>query len=91
MRTLLGWAFPNVTECKETEMQMRRLDRVRERMLSKVFRMLPEGYKGMKRRFKGRPFSYFAFLEKAARPTNMTCRRQGRLIAGWFALPYSEL
>ena len=84
-------AFPNVTECKETKMQMRRLDRVRERMLSKVFRMLPEGYKRMKCRFKGRPFSYFAFLEKATKPTNMTCRRQGRRIAGWFALPYSEL
>ena len=72
-------------------MQMRRLDRVRERMLSKVFRMLPEGYKRMKCRFKGRPFSYFAFLEKAARPTNVKCRRQGRRIAAHFALPYSEL
>ena len=88
---MLNAAFPNVTECKETKMQMRRLDRVRERMLSKVFRMLPEGYKRMKCRFKGCPFSYFAFLEKAARPTNMMCRRQGRRIVGWFALPYSEL
>ena len=37
------------------------------------------------RRYKGKPFSYCGFLEKAARPTNMRSRR--RLIA----LPYSEL
>ena len=56
-----------------------------------AMRLAFDGYKRMKCRFKGRPFSYFAFLEKAARPTNMTCRRQGRRIAGWFVLPYSEL
>ena len=56
-----------------------------------AMRLAFDGCKGMKRRFKGRPFSYFAFLEKAARPTNMMCRRQGRRIAAQFALPYSEL
>ena len=36
------------------------------------------------KRYKGRPFSYFGFLEKATRPTNMACRCVR-------VLPYSEL
>ena len=35
-------------------------------------------------RYKGRPFSYYGFLEKATRPTNMAYRRRVRLA-------YSEL
>ena len=77
-------AFPNVTACADTKMQMRRLDRVREGMLTKVWRMLPERMRLGSHRYKGRPFSYFGFLEKAVRPTNMT-RRRVRV------LPYSEL
>lgn len=37
-------AFPHVTICKETEMQMRRLDRVREGLLSKVWRMVSASF-----------------------------------------------
>ena len=77
-------AFPNVTACADTKMQMRRLDRVREGMLTKVWRMLPEQVRLGHHRYKGRPYSYFGFLEKAVRPTNMT-RQRFRL------LPYSEL
>lgn len=77
-------AFPNVTACADTKMQMRRLDRVREGMLTKVWRLLPEPLRLGHHRYKGRPFSYFGFLEKAVRPTNMT-RRRVRV------LPYSEL
>jgi len=123
-------AFPNVTACADTKMQMRRLDRVREGMLSKVWnvirsrestrlralrvrlrRMSPtkQSFFGAfrdptnaarrdaspyrrdlsgrpTRRYKGRSFSYFGFLEKAVRPTNMAWRR-----VRTFALPYSEL
>lgn len=77
-------AFPNVTACADTKMQMRRLDRVREGMLTKVWRTLPERMRLGCHRYKGRPFSYFGFLEKAVRPTNMT-RRRIRVLA------YSEL
>ena len=86
-------AFPNVTDCAETKMQMRRLDRVREGMLCKVWEMersqqaatLPlwrrddGGRAGVQpsRRFKGRPVSYFGFLEKAVRPTNLRAMRYG--------------
>ena len=77
-------AFPNVTACPDTKMQMRRLDRVREGMFTKVWRMLPEQVRFGHHRYKGRPYSYFGFLEKAVRPTNMT-RRRIRV------LPYSEL
>lgn len=77
-------AFSNVTACADTKMQMRRLDRVREGMLTKVWRMLPEPLRLGHHRYKGRPFSYFGFLEKAVRPTNMT-RRRIRVLA------YSEL
>ncbi len=79
-------AFPNVTACADTKMQMRRLDRVREGMLCKVWRMLTKGVRRGAHRYKGRPFSYFGFLEKAVRPTNMAWRRVRTR-----ALPYSEL
>ena len=83
-------AFPHVTPCVETKMQMRRLDRVREGMLAKVWNMLMScGGRGAtalaKRRYKGHPFSYSGFLEKAVRPTNMDRRRPAAV------LPYSEL
>ena len=78
-------AFPNVTDCAETKMQMRRLDRVREGMLAKVASMLPARHFMTGHRYKGRPFSYFAFLEKAVRPTNMARQTQT------YILPYSEL
>ena len=78
-------AFPNVTDCAETKMQMRRLDRVREGMLAKVASMLPARHFMTGHRYKGRPFSYFAFLEKAVRPTNMARQTQTHI------LPYSEL
>lgn len=77
-------AFPNVTACADTKIQMRRLDRVREGMLTKVWRMLPERMRLGSHRYKGRPFSYFGFLDKDVRPTNMTRRRIT-------VLPYSEL
>ena len=78
-------AFPNVTDCAETKMQMRRLDRVREGMLAKVASLLPARHFMTGHRYKGRPFSYFAFLEKAVRPTNMARQTQTHI------LPYSEL
>ncbi|MBO4288122.1 MAG: hypothetical protein J5985_08175 [Kiritimatiellae bacterium] len=84
-------AFPNVTACADTIMQMRRLDRVREGMLAKVWRRLADVAKGASlrpHRYKGRPFSYFGFLKEARRPTNMAYRRR----VWWIrALPYSEL
>ena len=85
----LCWAgaFPGVTACADTKMQMRRLDRVRNGMLTKVLKaVVARQGKAMRlfRRYKGRPFSYFGFLEKATRPTNMA-RRRVRV------LPYSEL
>jgi hypothetical protein len=43
-----------------------------------------------KRRYKGRPFSYHGFLEKAARPTNMAHRKKIQKIQK-ILLPYSEL
>jgi hypothetical protein len=75
-------AFPSVTPCVETKMQMRRLDRVREGMLCKVWNMLmSSGGRGAtalpKRCYKGRPFSYFGFLKEAARPTNLRAMRYG--------------
>lgn len=74
-------------------MQMRRLDCVREGMLCKVWNELVavkaelfqhKAATKVHRRYKGRPFSYFGFLEKAARPTNMAYRRK-------ILLRYSEL
>ena len=91
MKIAYDWAgaFPNVTACADTKMQMRRLDRVREGMLCKVWDLLmarigSSGTKRLTRRYKGRPFSYFGFLKKAVRPTNMARRRIARL-------PYAEL
>ena len=91
-------AFPSVTPCVETKMQMRRLDRVREGMLCKVWNMLMSrgSVTLAKRRYKGRPFSYFGFLKEAARPTNMAPREvshPARRGTSWRAmmLPYSEL
>lgn len=69
-------AFPNVTLCSDTKSQMRRLDRVRESMLSKVWRVLQAVLRLGHHRYKGRPYSYFGFLEKAVRPTNMAARRR---------------
>lgn len=77
-------AFPNVTPCADTKMQMRRLDRVREGMLAKVWRSLPEQSKRGCFRYRGRPYSYFGFLEKIVRPTGGTRRRT-------LPLSYSEL
>lgn len=71
-----------VTNCADTRMQMRRLDRVREGMLSKVWssfakatedRSVAGGAAGVRaipgkrtvRHYKGKPFSYYGFLEKA--------------------------
>ena len=99
-------AFPNVTACADTKMQMRRLDRVREGMLCKVWNVFRsrgthdptnaarrdaspyrrDSSGRPTRRYKGRPFSYFGFLEKAVRPTNMARRRVRTR-----ALPYLEL
>ena len=78
-------AFPHVTACVETRMQMRRLDRVREGMLAKVASLLPARYRMTGHRYKGHPFSYSGFLEEAVRPTNMDRRRPVAV------LPYSEL
>ena len=99
----LCWAgaFTRVTNCADTRMQMRRLDRVREGMLSKVWssfakatedRSVAGGAAGVRaipgkrtvRHYKGKPFSYYGFLEKAVRPTNMAYRRR-------ITLSYSEL
>jgi hypothetical protein len=90
-------AFPRVTACTETRMQMRRLDRVREGMLCKVWKMLmSRGGRGAtalpRRRYKGRPFSYFGFLEKAVRPTNLRAGEQANLARLRVTmLPYSML
>lgn len=88
----LCWAgaFLHLTDCTDTRMQMRRLDRVREGLLCKVWRMLsvlPSGKEVHRRgrRYKGKPFSYFGFLREVRRPTNMRPRRRQ------FVLPYSEL
>ena len=83
----MSWAgsFPAVTPCADTKMQMRRLDRFRERMLSTIWKLLPKGARLGLHRYKGRPFSYYAFLEKAVRPTNMAPRRRTSFIS------YSEL
>ena len=89
-------AFPHVTACAETKMQMRRLDRVREGMLAKVVALLPARYRMTGHRYKGHPFSYSGFLKKAVRPTNLRAMRYGgqanmdrrRPVA---VLPYSEL
>ena len=100
----LCWAgaFMRVTDCADTRMQMRRLDRVREGMLCKVWssfanlsslklrqtlatedgRMVCGA--SLPRRYKGKPFSYYGFLAKAVRPTNMAYRRK-------ITLSYSEL
>ena len=77
-------AFPNVTPCADTKMQMRQLDRAHEGMLSKVWRVLTARFKPGHHRYKGHPYSYFGFLKKAVRPTNMSGRRIGALL-------YSEL
>ena len=78
-------AFTRVTDCADTQMQMRRLDRVREGMLCKVWHMVVEACGTKHHRYKGRPFSYCGFLEKAVRPTNMRSFRRRAM------LPYSEL
>ena len=57
---------------------------VREGMLCKVWRMLPQNCGKGRHRYKGRPFSYYGVLERAARPTNMVYRRTK-------TLTYSEL
>lgn len=82
----LCWAgaFTRVTDCADTQIQMRRLDRVREGMLCKVWRMLPKSCVKKRRCYKGKPFSYYGFLYKATRPTNMAYRNR-------VLLPYSEL
>ena len=49
--------------CADAKMQMRRLDRVRAGMLCKVAAVLPPRYRMTGHRCKGRPFSYFGFLE----------------------------
>ena len=77
---------------------MRRLDRVRSGMLTKILKVVVARQGNAMRlfkRYKGRPFSYFGFLEKAARPTNLCAMRYGgqanmacRRVR---VLPYSEL
>ena len=77
---------------------MRRLDRVRNGMLTKVLKaVLARQGKAIRlfKRYKGRPFSYYGFLEKATRPTNLRVMRYGgqanmarRRVR---VLPYSEL
>jgi hypothetical protein len=88
-------AFPNVTGCAETKMQMRWLDRIREGLLAKVAAMLPARHYMTGHRYKGRPFSYYGFLEKAARATNLRAMRYGgqanMAYRRRFALSYSEL
>ena len=77
-------AFGQVTRCDETRRQMRYLDRVRERMLCKVWHLVAGRIGKGPRRFKGRPFSYHAFLTREfARPTNL----RGKAARG----RYSEL
>ena len=93
----LCWAgaFMRVTPCADTRMQMRRLDRVREGMLCKVWRMVMEACGNKHRRYKGRPFSYYGFLKKAVRPTNLRAMRyEGQANMAYrrrIALSYSEL
>ncbi|MBR3921832.1 MAG: hypothetical protein IKJ45_01850 [Kiritimatiellae bacterium] len=94
----LCWAgaFPNVTACTDTKMQMRRLDRVRNGMLTKVLKTVAaKRGKAIRlfKRYKGRPFSYFGFLEKIARPTNLRTMRDGEQanMVRRRVLPYSEL
>ena len=84
-------AFTRVTDCADTKMQMRRLDRVREGMLCKVWNVIQSRgtcahtigelrrSRGDRptRRYKGRPFSYYGFLEKATRPTNLRAKCSG--------------
>ena len=88
-------AFPNVTACADTKMQMRRLDHVREGMLCKVWNAIrsretrdptdaARRCDRPARRYKGRPFSYLGFLEKAVRPTNMARQQVARMM-------YSEM
>ena len=92
----LCWAgaFP-LTSCAEAKMQMRRLDRIREGMLAKVRALLPTRYGMTSHRYKGRPFSYYGFLKKAVRPTNMNPRELSHFekcdSSWWATLPYSEL
>ena len=74
VRELQAGAFPHVTPCVETKMQMRRLDHVREGMLAKVAAWLPARYHMTGHRYKGRPFSYFGFLEKAVCPVSLEKR-----------------
>ena len=88
-------AFPEVTACADTKRQMRRLDRVRNGMLTKVWNVVRS--RGTRapamHRYKGRPFSYFGFLEKAVRPTNLRAMRgdgQADNVRRR-VLPYSEL
>jgi len=76
-----------VTKCPETRRQMRFLDRVRAGMLCKVRHLLPSAYGAFRHRYKGRPFSYAAFLEQSERPTNMNPPRRPRRVH----LPYSAL
>ena len=65
-------AFGQVTRCDETRRQMRYLDRVRERMLCKVWHLVVRRIGKGRRRFKGQPFSYHAFLMREfSRPTNL--------------------
>lgn len=69
-------AFGQVTQCRETRSQMRYLDRVRERMLCKVWNMVAGRIGEGRRRYKGRPFSYHAFLMREfARPTNLRYKK----------------
>lgn len=80
-------AFGEVTECGDTQREMRYLDRIREKMLAKVAAVLRSRGVEVKKghRFKGHPFSYDNFLMKAKeRPTNMHRRRRARI-------GYSEL
>lgn len=69
-------AFGQVTRCDETRRQMRYLDRVRERMLCKVWCLVAGRIGEGRRRYKGRPFSYHAFLMREfARPTNLRYKK----------------
>lgn len=86
-------AFPNITNCIETRQQMRHLDNVREGMLCKVWTTLASLKQNLfsqnatfkiRHRYKGRPFSYIGFLDKASRPTNMAFWRRR-------VLKYSDL
>ena len=82
----LCWAaaFPNMTKNATCAQQMRMLDRVRSRCLGALRRVLELKEKTV--HFAGRPYSYFGFLMKMARPA---CGRKGTLAV--VRLPYSEL